>query len=61
MRGAAQAPATLNKRWVTLHKRRGCNAEQALGDAAQASGLLNKRVCNAEQAFWNAAQACLQR
>ena len=29
VRGPAQAPATLNKRWVTLHKRRGCNAEQA--------------------------------
>ena len=35
VRGAVQAPATLNKRFVTLYKRV-CNAEQAFWNAAQA-------------------------
>ena len=63
-RGAVQAPATLNKRFVTLYKRV-CNAEQAcvqrwtsvlerctsvFGTLYKRIGTLHKRVCNAEQA-----------
>ena len=52
-RGAVQATATLNKRFVTLYKRV-CNAEQAcLATLNKRFGTLHKRVCNA-------AQACVQ-
>ena len=71
MRGAAQAPATLNKRSVTLHKRV-CNAEQAcvqrwtsvlerctsvFAPLHRRFGTLHKRVCNAEQATYKVGLA----
>ena len=71
MRGAAQAPATLNKRSVTLHKRV-CNAEQAcvqrwtsvlerctsvFATLHKRFGTLHKRVCNAEQATYKVGLA----